>query len=157
VHLAGPVANEQGSGKRHEDPRDVGKLAFRWPVRFVSKRLRVTVWVVVLVCTSGAAFGSISYLAAVRLVPELSFLDLLRSPSGNEAIYGCAVEYALRSHDANDLLFIGDRTCERSGGTQKVVSGFSRRSTSAVSSKVPAVQSTSLSRSIDLTNLRPSI
>jgi len=63
---------------------------------------------------AGATAGLLaaaSYANGVNLPPALIFLDPRRQPTANEAIYSTMAEYALRSNERNDVLFIGDSTC----------------------------------------------
>jgi len=52
--------------------------------------------------------------AAGADVPELRFLNASRSPTVDEASLTFVGEYAVRSHQANDVIFLGDSAC-RSG------------------------------------------
>jgi hypothetical protein len=52
-----------------------------------------------------------SYCVGRRIDPETRFLEPDRPPTLNEAVVAFAVEYALQSDEANDVIFLGDSTC----------------------------------------------
>jgi hypothetical protein len=60
-----------------------------------------------------AILSAVCYSAGVRIDPELRYLDPSRAPTVDEAIMLCSVEYAFRSNESNDVVFIGDSACAR--------------------------------------------
>jgi hypothetical protein len=52
-----------------------------------------------------------TYLLGHQTPPESRFLDTWRPPIIDEAYVAHAVEYALRSDEPNDVVFVGDSTC----------------------------------------------
>jgi len=77
-----------------------------------SPRLKVAA---LAVCVAGAALGLMfgaGYAAGQRVEPELDFLSPGRAPNSGEAVIGVAMTYAISSRDYNDLVFLGDSTCE---------------------------------------------
>jgi hypothetical protein len=71
-----------------------------------------------LVLVVGAATLSLlsaaAYCVGMNTESELRFFEPRRAPTSDEAIIACPIEYALRSNEKNDVVFVGDSTC-RSG------------------------------------------
>src|SRR5271163_608137 len=67
--------------------------------------------------------ASISYWVGRRTEPALRFLEPRRPPTIDEAAIAHPIEYALGSHEANDVVFLGDSTC-RTGIDPRRLSGF---------------------------------
>ncbi len=76
------------------------------------------VWPTVAVLAVGsatlAALAGASYSigrGTTENAPELRFLDRRRPPTADEACLTFLGEYSLRSHEANDVIFLGDSGC----------------------------------------------
>jgi hypothetical protein len=104
------VASTRGSDDA--DPREQNRG--RWigqsqgPLR--SARIRIALLVAAV---AGAIIGVLcaaAYDVGRRIDPEVRFLDPQRSPTLNEAVMAFAIEYALQSHEPNDVVFLGDST-----------------------------------------------
>jgi len=74
-------------------------------------RLKTSLLALVSAIAVSAILSAVCYATGRRLDPELIFLDPRRQPTVNEAIYAAMAEYALKSSERNDVLFIGDSTC----------------------------------------------
>jgi len=64
----------------------------------------------VVSATLGALFV-VGYRAGREIDSDLRFLEPRRPPTNDEAIVAYPVEYALRSTEKNDVIFVGDSTC----------------------------------------------
>ncbi|HXY37884.1 MAG TPA: hypothetical protein VEI07_26895 [Planctomycetaceae bacterium] len=73
--------------------------------------LAPTLVAVTLVLATIGGFSLASYCVGRSIEPELRFLEPRRAPSVGEAIVAFPVEYALRSTEKNDVVFVGDSTC----------------------------------------------
>jgi hypothetical protein len=68
----------------------------------------------VLAIVSATVFGlsAIAYRVGRSTDTELRFLEPGRPPTYDEAFIVCPIEHALRSRDANDVIFLGDSVCQ---------------------------------------------
>ena len=66
---------------------------------------------VTLVLATIGGLSLMSYCVGKSIEPELRFLEPRRPPSVDEAVVVFPVEYALRSTEKNDVVFLGDSTC----------------------------------------------
>ncbi|HET6323675.1 MAG TPA: hypothetical protein VFG04_03160 [Planctomycetaceae bacterium] len=75
--------------------------------------LRVPLAIVVLVCTTLAIaiLASVSYCFGRARHGELHFFVWWAPPTIDEASAVCPVEYALRTEDKHDVIFVGDSAC----------------------------------------------
>src|ERR1700734_1639191 len=64
----------------------------------------------VVTATLGALFV-VGYRAGREIDSDLRFLEPRRPPTNDEAIVPYPVEYALRSNEKNDVIFVGDSPC----------------------------------------------
>jgi hypothetical protein len=89
------------------------RVAFSSQLRRLARSTRV--WPALMaVMIAGIAFGAlsaVSYSIGLRADPELSFLDPHRAPTAAEAAVAQAINYALRSDEPNDVIFLGDSAC----------------------------------------------
>jgi hypothetical protein len=67
--------------------------------------------VLALITITLGVLGSVTYRIGRGLNTETRFFYAWDRPTGDEACAACAVEYALRTDDANDVIFLGDSTC----------------------------------------------
>jgi hypothetical protein len=74
-------------------------------------RVRSTFFVVVVAGTVVAVAGVTVYRVGQLAEPLMRFLDPRLAPTIDEAFVSLPVEYALRSDEANDVVFLGDSTC----------------------------------------------
>jgi hypothetical protein len=74
-------------------------------------RVRSAIAVLAVVGSVVAVTGVTAYRAGQRTEPLIRFLDLRLVPTIDEAFVALPVEYALRSDEANDVVFLGDSTC----------------------------------------------
>jgi hypothetical protein len=89
------------------------KQVINWTLyRNLSPRLKATV---LSVCAAGftlvTMFG-LGFAAGVGVDPELQYLSPGRQPTSGEAVVAQAMTYALSSREYNDVVFLGDSTCE---------------------------------------------
>jgi hypothetical protein len=78
----------------------------------LSPRLTATV---LSVCAAGitiAVMFGLGFAAGVGVGPELQFLSPGRQPTSGEAVIAQAMTYAISSREYNDVVFLGDSTCE---------------------------------------------
>ena len=66
-----------------------------------------------LIFVAGAlgAFSAVGYCIGRNTESELRFLEPRRAPTVDEAAIAYPIEYALRSNERNDVIFLGDSTC----------------------------------------------
>lgn len=74
-------------------------------------RIAPTLLSLTLVLVAVGMLGAVGYRAGRGIDSDLRFLEPLRSPTNDEALVAYPVEYALRSDEANDVIFVGDSTC----------------------------------------------
>jgi len=67
--------------------------------------------VISAVLTGGAAFVLFVDHHAVRMREKAAFLPTDRAPFDVETLAFCAIEYASKSQEMNDVVFVGDSTC----------------------------------------------
>jgi hypothetical protein len=78
-----------------------------------SRRQRIApilLMLALVVATLGGLSGA-SYRAGKNTESDLRFLDPRRAPSVGEAVVAYPIEYALRTNERNDVIFVGDSTC----------------------------------------------
>ena len=75
-------------------------------------RQRIAPTAFVLAITAGIAgtMSAASYCVGRSTDSELRFFEPRRSPTIDEALVACPIEYALRSDERNDVIFLGDST-----------------------------------------------
>jgi hypothetical protein len=61
-----------------------------------------------------AGLAALAYRAGAAINTELRFFSTWVPPSLDDASAVCPVEYALRTNEANDVIFLGDSTCRTS-------------------------------------------
>ncbi|HXY34986.1 MAG TPA: hypothetical protein VEI07_12215 [Planctomycetaceae bacterium] len=74
-------------------------------------RIAPTLVMLALVCATLGALSAAGYTAGRGIDSDLRFLEPRRSPTVDEALLAYPVEYALRSDEKNDAIFVGDSTC----------------------------------------------
>jgi hypothetical protein len=75
------------------------------------RRIRPTLLIVAIVPGMAAPLALASYCVGRRVDPELCFLDPRRAPTVDEASIAQPINYTLRSHEVNTVVFLGDSTC----------------------------------------------
>ncbi len=75
-----------------------------FPIRLAASVLAVTALSIVIL-------GAVAYRVRAGVDRELRFFQRGVPPTSDEAIAVCPVEYALRTTDKNDVIFLGDSTC----------------------------------------------
>jgi hypothetical protein len=68
--------------------------------------------VLAIVSATVVALSAIAYRVGSTTDSELRFLESGRPPTFDEAFIACPIEHALRSHDTNDVIFLGDSVCQ---------------------------------------------
>ncbi len=74
-------------------------------------RIAPTLVLFFVVAATLGALSLVGYRAGRKMDSDLRFLEPRRSPTNDEAIVAHPVEYALRSNEENDVIFVGDSTC----------------------------------------------
>jgi len=87
-------------------------MATRWANQG-RKIFDVSLALLVLASTSATLvlLGSVTYCRGRAVDTEERFFSSKYRPTIDEATAACPVEYALRTQDANDVVFLGDSTC----------------------------------------------
>jgi hypothetical protein len=67
--------------------------------------------VLAMAAATVGTLGGIAYSTGKRLAPELLFFEPNRAPTVDEAMLLCPIEYALRSTEENDVIFLGGSSC----------------------------------------------
>jgi hypothetical protein len=80
------------------------------------KSFRIPSALLALAVTAGTFGGliSVAYRIGSAVSTEARFFTTWVAPSLDDACAVCPVEYALRTNDANDIIFLGDSTCRTS-------------------------------------------
>jgi hypothetical protein len=80
------------------------------------KSFRIPFALLVLAVTGGTFGGlvSLAYRAGAAVSTEVRFFMTWDTPSLDDACAVCPVEYALRTNESNDVIFLGDSTCRTS-------------------------------------------
>jgi hypothetical protein len=88
-------------------------MATGLPLAFLLRngRTRCATLAVTAVAASVVLLSASSYCVGRRVDPELRFLEPRRAPTPEEAATIYPIEYALRTSDANDVIFLGDSAC----------------------------------------------
>jgi hypothetical protein len=68
-------------------------------------------FVLILACGLSGTLSAIGYQVGRQTDSELRFFEPRRPPTSDEALVACPIEYALRSDERNDVIFLGDSTC----------------------------------------------
>jgi hypothetical protein len=76
-----------------------------------SHRIASATLVLALAAGISGALSAASYCVGRNTESELRFFEPRRPPTVDEALVACPIEYALRSNDRNDVIFLGDSTC----------------------------------------------
>jgi hypothetical protein len=76
-----------------------------------SQRIVAILLMLVLVLGAFAGLCVASYCAGRNTESELRFLDPRGAPSKGDVVVLFPVEYALRTNESNDVVFVGDSTC----------------------------------------------
>src|SRR5580704_8138940 len=81
-----------------------------------SNSFRIAFALLVLAITGGtfASLTALAYRAGSAINTELRFFSTWVAPTLDDASAVCPVEYALRTNEANDVIFLGDSTCRTS-------------------------------------------
>jgi hypothetical protein len=74
-------------------------------------RIAPTLVLLFVVSVTLSALSVVGYRAGREIDSDLRFLMPRRPPTNDEAIVAYPVEYALRSNEVNDVIFVGDSTC----------------------------------------------
>jgi hypothetical protein len=75
------------------------------------QKFRPEILILMTALTAASIASAVSYCVGRHTQSDLRFLDPRRSPTTDETIFSCAAEYALRSKELNDVIFVGDSTC----------------------------------------------
>src|SRR5271163_1677887 len=76
-------------------------------------RVSVSAVAVGVVCATLCVLVGAALWIGTRVDSDVRFLDPLRAPTLDEASIALAGEYATRSHEANDVVFLGDSACRQ--------------------------------------------
>jgi hypothetical protein len=79
-----------------------------------SLRIAFTLLVLAVTVATLASLAALAYRAGAAINTELRFFSTWVPPSLDDASAVCPVEYALRTSEANDVIFLGDSTCRTS-------------------------------------------
>ncbi len=85
-----------------------------WKARVLlpkSPRLAPTVVILAMGLVAAAGLGTASSLFGENYRADPPFLDPFRAPTRDEAVLVYPAEYALKSTESNDVVFLGDSTC----------------------------------------------
>jgi hypothetical protein len=88
----------------------------------MTERIRVSILALSTTGAMVASLAAFAYRAYVRMDSDLRFLRPFASATVDEALIGCAMEYAQKSNDANEVMFVGASSC-RCGIDPKLVRG----------------------------------
>jgi hypothetical protein len=77
----------------------------------MSQRIRASILALVTAAVAVASLAGISYLKCAAMDSELRFLQPYRPPTIDEALICCSIDYAQRSDDANEVMFLGASSC----------------------------------------------
>lgn len=79
-----------------------------------SFRIAFTLLVLAVTVATLSGLAALAYRAGAAINTELRFFSTWVPPSLDDASAVCPVEYALRTNEANDVIFLGDSTCRTS-------------------------------------------
>ena len=75
------------------------------------RRIAPTVLVLALVGSALGALSAAGYCVGQDIDSDLRFFEPRRVPTFDEAAISFPIEYALRTNETNDVIFVGDSTC----------------------------------------------
>jgi hypothetical protein len=91
-------------------PRSGGSAVDSTVVR-QKHRVASTALVLLLATAIATTLSTVSYCVGRNTESELRFLEPRRLPTIDEVLVACPIEYALRSGERNEVIFVGDSTC----------------------------------------------
>jgi hypothetical protein len=94
---------------RNESPLQLGDPTPKRGTRR-QKIAAISLMLALVLATFGALCAA-SYRAGRSIESDLRFLEPRRAPTLDEALIAYPTEYALRSNEKNDVIFLGDSTC----------------------------------------------
>jgi hypothetical protein len=74
-------------------------------------RIRLALLVLAVTAVTFGCLASLAYRAGAAVSTEVRFFSTFEAPSIDDASAACPVEYALRTDEANDVVFLGDSAC----------------------------------------------